>query len=82
LDVRLSIQKTFSLDSAQQRGGAICVVKAECGAMVEFEICFGKVTMQMSLADAVELAVNRSLEQPKETFSTIHMRIATNIFFG
>ena len=50
--------------------------------MVEFEICFGKLAVQMSLADAVELAVNRSLEQPKEAFSTIHMRIATNIFFG
>jgi hypothetical protein len=47
------------------------VVNAESGAVIVFEVSFGEVTVQMGLADVVELAVDGAFEQRKERLDGI-----------
>ena len=52
--------------------------------MVVFEIGFGEVTMQMSLADMVELPVNGPLEQSEEPLDRVGVvkAASAHIFVG
>src|SRR5439155_810364 len=60
--VRLSVIEPLAFGPTQQRFGALCIVKTECGAMVVFEIRFCKVAMQMRFADMVELPVHGAFQ--------------------
>jgi len=56
--VRLSIHQPFALGTPQQSLGPFNVRNL---ARVVFEIGFGQIPMQMSLADGMELPVNSPL---------------------
>jgi hypothetical protein len=71
--VRLSVKKPLAFDAAQQSGGALRVVIAERFAVIEFEVGFGEVAMQVSLADVVELPVNRPFEEHEEPLDGVGM---------
>jgi hypothetical protein len=82
--VRLSIKKPLAFDATQQSGGTVLVVIAERFAMIEFEIRLSEIAVKVSLADAVELTVDRPFEQSEETFDRVGVvkPASSNIFIG
>ena len=65
--VRLSIQKPLALGAAQECSGAIGIVVSERERWLYLKSASAKVTMQVGLADIVELAVNGALEQSRRS---------------
>ena len=61
-----SVGKTLAFDVHQHGSSALHVVDAKSDAVVPAEIEFGRVALQMLLADAVERAIQAALEDDED----------------
>ena len=76
-----SIGEPLALGANQSQIGAGRVLDPEFGTVGIAEVEFGQIPMQMGFTDVEVAAVDTALEDRKEAFDAVGIRVATNVFF-